>query len=213
MRCTRSQNSRISYTLKFLRAFTPFILLTFISFKRGLPKHCLAAIIAVFLFSLPLSAQQQERKLIDRLLKPDLSLKYTPRDGSGVVVKEFKTSAARTKPFFFNKYFAKKQFQTGNFKQPKWYRWRESGLLNKNAQMKVPVKKARFAKESPMQEKNFRTQQSYFEGKEVRRAELAYPEPKKIQLRGKSQGALDKVFPEKGPMTIDEIRELLNKNQ
>jgi hypothetical protein len=165
--------------------------------------------VALFLsIAAPARAQEQERKLIDRVLKPDMSLNNDMQTKQFTVRNNTETKQARTKWFFLRKRSSEKQF---------------AGVRDYNAKPFTP-RHARFA----TAEANLHTR-----GR-IPNADVAYPVPgyagvkplrerdkavesfafaegsRPFLVRGKSQTALSQQDPQ---LTIDQVRELLNKNK
>ena len=151
------------------------------------------------------AAQEQDRKLLDRLLKPDMSL------SSNVQNKQFTAGGvtidkrARTKSFYVQDRRAEKQFVTGDFRTKQFatsssrYQRQEASVpsaaaANLNKRYPTPgygdVHSAREAGAS--------AEVSEFRG------------TRPFLVQGKSQKALSQ---QDKPLTIDQVRELLNKNK
>ncbi|MDQ6766106.1 MAG: hypothetical protein M3Z22_08420 [Verrucomicrobiota bacterium] len=150
-------------------------------------------------------AQQQERKLLDRLLKPDTSLQngaqgktFTPREA-------IVTKTSGTKSFFVRRRFREKEFAATR-------ELRLNQLMTNNAAL-PPRSQSFVSKHVAASTKTFAT--SEFETRSLPGAEQKvptsdYPDAKPFLARGKSQKALSA---QDRPLTIDEVRELLNKNK
>jgi hypothetical protein len=173
-----------------------------LSSVRWLPPALL-----ILLLVLPrLCAQEQERKLIDRLLKPDLTLQNTAQNKEFAIRSTSGDRQLKTRRFFWQhktitktfsdtRSFSKRSFRTGSFEN---HHEMAAGSFPKT------VDKSDFA---------FETQTV-----EVRRAADG---EKKIDGhnfagnhsftgQGKSQKALNTRKPS---LTIEQVRELLNKNR
>jgi hypothetical protein len=154
-----------------------------------------------------LFAQEQEKKLVDRLLKPDMSMtnpdqnkQFATRTGSfsnTLATPTFRTSEATvTKsfdhtPFLSPNEFAVHHFRTGESKANLSTR---SQVANPDTvQIAPPAVKTRVAAEN-----------------DPKIATRAFPESRPFLGQGKSQKRLHAYD---RPLTIEEVRELLNKNK
>jgi hypothetical protein len=154
------------------------------------------------------SAQEQEQKLLERVLKPDMSLQNHQQDkqftgGGSVTVKQ-----ARTKSFFFFKRRPEKEFPAGSFNAKEFsgtrvsqYQKAEAYVTTKRRIPKadVPYSTAAFASVREATDAN----------KSVDIPEFGAA-TRPYLGRGKSQKALSQ---QDRPLTIDQVRELLNKNK
>lgn len=152
-------------------------------------------------------AQVQEKKLAERLQNPDMTLEFVPRVksfGSGKGYQDPKGGNAGVKEFYFTqrysaKGFATKDYRAGNF----WM-----------GDFKFDTKRAD-VKASRDAGKTYATKSA--EVKEAREGGKTYGTStfagtREHIERGKAQGAID-AEQKKGPKTIDDVRELLNKNK
>jgi len=151
-------------------------------------------------------AQQQEQKLLDRLLKPDMSLE------SNLQTKQFTTGGAtldkkaRTKAFYVRDRRAEKQFVTGDFKTKEFgtkrsrYQQQAANVASRTTVAKVdtPYPTASYPGVRAARESDKTVEASN------------YPDTRPFLVRGKSQKSLSA---QDRPLTIDEVRELLNKNK
>lgn len=153
-------------------------------------------------------AQDQENKLVDRLLRPDMTLANSAQDkkftGTGAtpidqkfVAKSFYAGDERaTKSFTGEKDFSAKGFAPKKFTRAE--RAANSGdnteLPNANAEF--PTKKSSFIRTTSDQDKVARTRD--------------YADSRPFLAQGTRQKILSQ---ENKPLTIDEIRELLNKSK
>jgi hypothetical protein len=152
-------------------------------------------------------AQQQEQKLIDRLLKPNMALENKSYDKQFVAGGATVDKKARTKTFYVSERRAEKKFVTGNFATASFstrsssrYQHAKANLDSRNT---VPNSDAvhptlgysgvRAAPESD---------------KAAAVSEFSGSRP--FLVRGKSQKSLSA---QDRPLTIDQVRELLNKNK
>ena len=158
--------------------------------------------------SLPVRAQEQESKLADRLLRPDMSLansaqdkKFTAVGGTSVdkkfVAKSFSTGDEKTqKTFPGTKSFLARVFGTRTFT-------RAEAAANAKANADIAYANTQFTtKESSL------VRSSSDSARVARVREYADQRP----FLGK--GTRQKILSEQDkPLTIDEVRELLNRSK
>jgi len=156
----------------------------------------------------PVGAQEQERKLADRLLRPNLKLVNSAQDkkfaGAEVtpvnkkfVAKSFSTVDERTvKRFSSEKNISAKRFATEKFT-------RTEQTPNTQAKAKMASANAEF-----VTRKSSLVQTASDEGKVA--ATRDYPVGRPFIGKGTRQKILSQ---EDKPLTIDEVRELLNKSK
>lgn len=156
----------------------------------------------------PVGAQEQERKLADRLLRPNLKLVNSAQDkkfaGAEVtpvnkkfVAKSFSTVDERTvKRFSSEKNISAKRFATEKFT-------RTEQTPNTQAKAKMASANAEF-----VTRKSSLVQTASDEGKVA--ATRDYPVGRPFIGKGTRQTILSQ---EDKPLTIDEVRELLNKSK
>ena len=164
------------------------------------------ALLSLTIFSSLAPAQVQEKKLVDRLLRPDMTL-VNSAQGKRFVAAEG-SSADRTfeaqtfyaadqhlaKPFGGWKNFSACSFRTKKFSHTKAAA--ETGATAAFANTEFPTQESSLVRTSNDASKQV----------EVR----DYPESKSFL----AQGSRQKILSEQDrPLTIDEIRELLNKNK
>jgi hypothetical protein len=163
-------------------------------------------------------AQEQEKTLEQRLLgKPDLGKVFDSRQGSTFGSQSFATGTARVKNFYFTQKFAPKDYDTrayggtksswlGNFK----FSTREAGTTGQyeipNAAKKadtktVPVSDAR-ENSKTMSTTAYAKRDRPYLGPEANRVHRTVPANGQLGWSGDLR-----------PMTIDDVRELLNKNK
>jgi hypothetical protein len=165
-------------------------------------------LLCLTIFSCLAQAQEQEHKLVDRLLRPDMSLvnsaqnkHFVAAEGAAVDRKfEAKTfypgDQHLAKPFGGLKNFVARAFGTKNF-------WRTKAA----AEVRANAGKAFAITEFPASESSaVRTSNDASKKAEVRE----YAESKAFLAHGTRQEILSQ---QDRPLTIDEIRELLNKNE
>lgn len=155
-----------------------------------------------------LRAQDQERKLVDRILRPDRTLaspmqnKAFSAGGAGGIDT---SKDASVKDFYFVQKFSAKAFDTKQYEAKNFWQG-DFQFSTKTATVKtdsaaektygtkaVPVKDAREAG------KNFSAGGSTYATREA-------PQRNKA-----SQNHLDEIYKGKGQMNIDQVRDLLNK--
>jgi hypothetical protein len=191
--------------------------MSLVSLHWNIPRVIVLALTCAAGGVVPLAAQEQEKTVQDKLFgKPDMSLEFVPRSLDGKqLLKEFKSPSAPVKPFLFRERFRGKEFKTEAFRAQaystkafvgqKEYATRDA-LANwrENAGMKSLVKDADGLK-------SYNTVAARDAGKSMPGGEKAYA-TNDAAMRGKSQKELDQQYSEKPPLTIDQVRELLNKN-
>lgn len=157
--------------------------------------------------ALPANAQEQERKLLDRLLKPDTSLTNRAQDKQFVIGGSTLSKPVHTKSFYVadrppekefraNRNFAAKKFATAAVRDAA----KEAWLLSRTSIAKTdqPYSTSAYAGAKTMRDSD----------KVLATSEFAGTRP--FLVRGKSQKALSA---QDRPLTIDQVRELLNKNK
>jgi hypothetical protein len=152
--------------------------------------------------------QDQERKLVDRLLQPDMTLqndaqnKKFPGDGSASINKRARVGSfyihqqTRSKNFAGTRDFATSQFYSQTY---------HGGRRAYEASPQQTMTNSQFAHASQTASGVRDAPQS---GKKV--ASSAYPGNRPFLDEGKSQKSLNQ---RNAPLTIDQVRELLNKNK
>ena len=152
--------------------------------------------------------QDQERKLIDRLLKPDMALqndaqnKRFASDGSASINKR-----ASVGSFYIHQQTSSKDFSaTRDFATSRFYsQTYRSGRRAYEASSQQTVATSQFAHANHTASGVRDAPQS---GKKV--ASRAYAGNRPFLDEGKSQKSLNQ---KNAPLTIDQVRELLNKNK
>jgi hypothetical protein len=153
-------------------------------------------------------AQDQERKLVDRLLKPDMTLqndaqnkKFTG-DGSASINKRanvgtfFVHQKPHSKAFSGTKDFSTTQFYSQTYRGGRTAYEVSSKQTPANSRSAYANQTARGVRDSPQS------------GKKV--ASRAYAGNRPFLDEGKSQKSLNR---QNEPLTIEQVRELLNKNK
>ena len=118
-----------------------------------------------------LHAQDQERKLVDRILKPDMTLGnpmqtkayYSGSSGSVDISKE-----ANVKDFYFTQKFAPKSFDTKEFDSKSFWR----------GDFQFTTKAASMVKTAPAAEKTFETKAAACKGRPRSRQSLPGQRPR-----------------------------------
>lgn len=145
---------------------------------------------------------------MDRLLSPDLTLQSSVGDkqfnpGGGSI----STKKAATKSFYLRQRLPEKNYPDARRLEPKEFRTNESAFAQRQANTEPRASLTSL-------NKTYQTGKAYQAG-EARNAEkkvaaTEFSGTRTFLIRGKSQKSLDA---RNRPMTIDEVRELLNKNK
>ena len=152
-------------------------------------------------------AQEQERKLMDRLMKPDMALQNPQGEKQFVARGSTTTKQARTKDFYvpgrrFAKPFHTSAFRTKEFGAAKASRYQDS-------QATLPTRTQIAKADVPYSTATYRHADAAREAtKTVDGSEFSGTRP--FLIKGTRQDALSQ---QDRPLTIDEVRELLNKNK
>jgi hypothetical protein len=167
-----------------------------------------ANILALFCLAVPsLHGQEQEQKLIDRVLRPNMELKNNAQQKSFNGGKSFRADAARVREFYFNQRVRTKSASAGSFQaKAHWQGDFKFSTTQAHSQGRFLIPNA-----------STRVDTATHEVEPARESEKAarvndYP-TEKFQGRGTRQRALDLENAPRDPMTIDQVRELLNKPQ
>jgi hypothetical protein len=161
---------------------------------------CLGASIA--------QAQEQERKLVDRLLSPDTSLANPAQTKKFTADRKSTDKQANVGTFYIQKKSSPKSFSTTtrNFRAGQFHsRSFPGGQHSANDSSRTEIVNAR-SSVSTLSARGVR------ETSDARKVVDShdYSGERQFLDRGKSQKSLERHNP---PMTIDEVRELLNKNK
>ena len=154
------------------------------------------------------SAQDQERKLVDRLLKPDMTLQNDAQnkkfiaDGSSPINKgaTVGTFYVHQKPHS-KSFFGTRNFSTTEFNSRTYHGGRSAYEVS--SQQTMTNSRSAYADQSARGVRN--APQS---GEKI--ASRAYASNRPFLDEGKSQKSLNR---QNAPLTIDQVRELLNKNK
>ena len=166
------------------------------------------AIILLLASAVVLHAQEQERKLVDRIMKPDTSMSdpiqfktFNPGGGGSVDL----TKSANVKEFYFTQKFSPKSFETKQF-EAKNYWGGDFQFATKAANVKSASEsdkkyetKAVEVKDATETDKNYDTK--------------TYATREAMERGKTSQNHLDEQNKGASSMNMDQVRELLNKNK
>jgi hypothetical protein len=157
--------------------------------------------------SCSLRAQDQERKLVDRLLRPDMTLQSGEQKKKFIADRTSINKKARVGTFYVEKKSESKTFSgtrelsTQQFNSRPFHGSR-SAFQNSsqqsvgNSRLAYPTQSARGPRDASQSEKKV--------------ASRGYAENRPFLDQGKSQKSLNR---QNAPLTIDQVRELLNKNK
>ena len=168
----------------------------------------LAPLLGLVLWLPAARAQDQESKLVDRLLKPDMTLQNTAQKkkfvADGVSIDKRATvgtfyvqKKSNSKDFAGTRDFSAWQFNSQSFRGAKNAANTSSQRQITNSNRSVATPTSRGVRDAPE------------EGR-VARGSRTFAGERQFRDRGKSQKSLDRQNP---PMTIEQVRELLNKNK
>jgi hypothetical protein len=152
-------------------------------------------------------AQDQEKKLVDRLLKPDMTLQNDAQnkkfggDGSVSINKH-----ANVATFFFHQKSHSKSFETRDFSTTQFYSQTfhsKRGAYEVSSQQTLANSKAAYANQTARG-----VHDASQSGKKV--ASRAYGDNRPFLDQGTNQKSLNR---KNEPLTIEQVRELLNKNK
>lgn len=151
-------------------------------------------------------AQQQERKLIDRLLKPDTTLVSPNQNKQFAFRGTTTTKTMRSKSFFIFARRGEKQYNTPAV-SPKAYG--TNAVTDATRAASVSSRSSFVASGQQYSVPDYTPTPSVRDGSRTVDTS-AYDGTRSFLVRGKSQKSLST---QDKPMTIDEVRELLNKNK
>lgn len=152
------------------------------------------------------NGQEQERKLLDRLLKPDTTLQNEAQGKQFVPAGGTITKTARTKSFFFFQRKPEKQYAGVRNFSAKEFSTQKSRFENQSANLRPRNQLAKL--DAPYGTGTYETRSAIDAGKTA--DSPAYSGVRPFLDKGKSQKSLSAQHPQ---MTIEEVRELLNKNK
>ncbi|MEP6821959.1 MAG: hypothetical protein ABI946_06370 [Chthoniobacterales bacterium] len=177
--------------------------------RHGRSVRLLPFIILVLVLGVCSSrAQVQEKKLIDRLLEPDMTLQNSAQDKKFTIGGNAQTKTAPTKSFYVAERPKEKKFQGARDFLTKIFGTRSSRAGDKKASLttrgkialpQIPGNASAYASARPAH-----TSSETYPVSEYSEAN------KPFLVQGKSQKALSQ---QDSPLTIDQVRELLNKNK
>jgi len=154
-----------------------------------------------------LRAQDQERKLVDRLLRPDTTLRNNEQkktfvaDGTSINKKAsvgtfYVEKKPNTKAFSSTRGFSTQQYDSRPYHANRSVFEISSQRTAGNSRSAYPTRRARDSRDAPQSDKKV--------------ASRAFAENRTFLDQGKSQKSLNR---QNAPLTIDQVRELLNKNK
>jgi hypothetical protein len=165
----------------------------------------LTACLVLSLFSVA-RAQTQEQKLVDRLLRPDMHLRNPAQNKKFVADGTSIDKRASVSTFYVQKRDRENSFAgTRKFSTRRFYAWLFHGRSRTNADAK---------KQSSDSEKNYATSSKagvhsvHDSHRSVDSREFVGERP--FLDQGKNQKALNR---KNNPLTVEQVRELLNKNR
>ncbi len=152
-----------------------------------------------------LRAQEQEGKLVNRLLRPNMELQSSAQNkkfvaGRASALKRANVHAAYLAPRSISKTFS----STRDFSARQFNSW----VFNASSNNPAKVSRGRVVPTSMYRASAISTRA--LPGAERKEQGGAYAGNKPFLDRGKSQKSLER---KNAPLTIDEVRELLNKNK
>ncbi len=154
-----------------------------------------------------LRAQDQERKLVDRLLRSDMTLQNSEQkkkftaDGTSINKKAtvgtfYVEKKSNSKTFSGTRELSTQQFHSQRFHGNRSAFDNSSQQAVRNSRLAYPTQLASGPRNAPQSDKKV--------------ASRAYAENRPFLDQGKSQKSLNR---QNAPLTIDQVRELLNKNK
>jgi hypothetical protein len=170
---------------------------------RKSPGACLLVLIALSC----VHAQDQESKLVDRLLRPDMTLRNTAQnkgfiaDGASINKKAsvgtfYVRKKSNSKSFAGTRDFSTRQFNSQSFQGTRNAPGISSREAIGNSHPVYATRTARGPRDAPQSDKRI--------------ASRSYAENRPFLDQGKSQKSLNR---QNAPLTIEQVRELLNKNK
>jgi hypothetical protein len=151
--------------------------------------------------------QDQERKLVDRLLKPDMTLQNDAQHKKFVSDGASMNKRASVGTFYVQKKSNQKNFSgTGQFSTQEF---NSQSFHSKRSAFNVPSQQATGNSRSAYADQSARgVRDASQSGKKV--PVRTYAENRPFLDEGKSQKSLNR---QNAPLTIEQVRELLNKNK
>ena len=173
------------------------------------PMRPLALLLALLLSGGLLHAQEQERKLIDRVLQPDMTLgnamqnmSYYSGGASGLDT----TKSANVKEFDFIQKFTAKDFETKEFNSKSFWGG-EMAFATKDAYVKTDS-----AADKVYATKDAAVKDARESGKDYYGSSKGYATAEAVEKGKTSQAHLEETYLGKDKMNMDQVRDLLNKN-
>ncbi|MDQ6655511.1 MAG: hypothetical protein M3Y80_06845 [Verrucomicrobiota bacterium] len=153
-------------------------------------------------------AQEQERKLMDRVLKPDMSLQNEMQAKQFGVRGNAEAKQVHTKSFYVADRRQEKQYAGARVVTPKAFAAPQSSFQDAQANLSTRTRIARA--DTPFAAGGYGgVKTSWDSGKSVETGSFAGSD-RPFLVRGKSQKAISQKNKQ---LTIDDVRELLNKNK
>jgi hypothetical protein len=177
-------------------------------FRQPLPVSNSLRVCLLLSIVLPcVHAQDQESKLVDRLLRPDTTLKNKAQnkqfiaDGASINKKAtvgafYVEKKSNSKPFAGIRAFWARRFHSQSFHDTRSAPEISTQQAIGNSHTSYPTRTVRGQRDAPQSTKKV--------------ASRSYAENKPFLDQGKSQKSLNR---QNAPLTIDQVRELLNKNK
>ncbi len=156
----------------------------------------------------PSRGQVQEKKLIDRLLEPDMSLQNNAQDKQFTVSGTTKSKTAPTKSFYVVERPKEKPFQGARSFLTRIFGTHSSRASDKQASLTTRGKIA--LPQIPAHASAYASTRPAHTGSEAYPVSEYVETNKPFLVQGKSQKALSQ---QDRPLTLDQVRELLNKNK
>lgn len=154
-----------------------------------------------------LRAQDQEQKLVDRLLRPNMNLQNSEQNkkfiADGTLINKkasvgafYVPKKSNSKTFSGTRELSTQQFNSRPFHGRRSTFENSSQQAVGNSRPAYPTQSARSPRDAPQSDKKI--------------ASRAYAENRPFLDQGKSQKSLNR---QNAPLTIEQVRELLNKNK
>jgi hypothetical protein len=157
-------------------------------------------------FSLRIQAQEQENKLVDRLLRPDMTLQNSAQNKKFATTSVAQDRQVKTKRFFWKEKTNEKHFSdTREFSSLQFHSRAFAGSKNATGVNTKPVHKSDLVFVTQMA-----TNARNVTDAEKKVSSRDFAGNRQFLGKGKSQKALSQ---QDKPLTIEQVRELLNKNK
>jgi hypothetical protein len=161
----------------------------------------LRLIIAFFLITATAWAQEQERKLVNRLLEPDMKLENSAQNKQFTGAGAATAKSASTRSFYVSNTKLTRTFADTREFTTQSYRSRQ--VATQPANLPPPQKSRTFATADARGAKSARESSTNYKTRQ-------FAGSRPFLEQGKSQKALHQ---QDRPLSIDDVRELLNKNK